>query len=461
MRFLSIFQTLCLLMLMSGSTFLQALEITEVANFEVDESSTNTFASPVTMWRDKLFTANVEPASGLLSSPQTVVREYVVAGLNQLVNKNVVDPATAANKYHTQASIAADIDGYVHVVGNMHNEPWKYWLSEHHGSAERFNYRGEAYLQTEGLRELDPRSFGSAAIPGTQITYPRFHQDRKGELYISFRQALRPARDFKDRAYGLGLARYQRASKAWESLGAKPELAAEDYQGSPESLPNVIAYEPGMTLYYPSVYFDRRNALHMAWPWRLGIAGNAMLGFSYLRSADDKQWHDVSGAGVSMPLRFYNEVTGRQQTPLIADEQAPYFAYSSLWLDPDSRTPTLLRHSHRYGRHYLSYDQHAKHWGQSIASPNGASRIVADDKGNLYGFSTGLAIYQFQSGQWRELWHQPLTQPRECHVKVVVDYRHRAFLIHSQECDGQRVHLRVAYWATAAKAPNALGFGRS
>jgi hypothetical protein len=65
----------------------------------------------------------------------------------------------ANNRYHVAPSIAVDRYGYVHLVANMHNEDWKYWVSKYPHRVDEWNRRH------------------ANSIPGEQITYPRFAVD--------------------------------------------------------------------------------------------------------------------------------------------------------------------------------------------------------------------------------------------------------------------------------------------
>ena len=105
--------------------------------------------------------------------------------------------------------------------------PWQYSVSHQPGSVDAFDFRGEALSLNSAFRPaveyLNQTPFpglGKAAIPGMQITYPTFFADRKGDLWVTYRFALKPNRDWSQRTYGCGIARYDTAPPVGGRLSA-------------------------------------------------------------------------------------------------------------------------------------------------------------------------------------------------------------------------------------------------
>jgi len=104
---------------------------------------------------------------------------------------------------HFDPSVAIDEQGYIHVVGAMHNQPWAYWRSNSPNTiADGFEYLGadtssidpiegatgsnsNYTLATESYRLF--YQYTSSALPGTYISYPRFFRSPSGKIYLVWR----------------------------------------------------------------------------------------------------------------------------------------------------------------------------------------------------------------------------------------------------------------------------------
>jgi len=130
------------------------------------------------------------------------------------------DTRTLLDPYHTQPSLAFDRNGYLHVAYNMHNLPWQYVVSHQPYDVRQFDFNGQSVTlsQLDALRLSNKTHYpdvGKAQIPGNQITYPAFFKNRAGDLYLTYRYALRPARAWEERARAAGVARYDADNRTW------------------------------------------------------------------------------------------------------------------------------------------------------------------------------------------------------------------------------------------------------
>jgi hypothetical protein len=106
------------------------------------------------------------------------------------------------NDEHNTPSVGIDKDGYIHVAGNMHNDPWYYKVSDNPEDISSFSLIA---------------SDSSRMIPGQSITYPFFQRDNNGVLYISFRMRVRMTWDTG--VLAAAIARYDADSRTWTMLG--------------------------------------------------------------------------------------------------------------------------------------------------------------------------------------------------------------------------------------------------
>ncbi|MGC2395030.1 MAG: BNR-4 repeat-containing protein, partial [Rhodomicrobium sp.] len=204
--------------------------------FQVAPTNVGTFQNAVWAAGGAVYTANVEPAEGtpLGINLRTVVRQGKRgADDNWTWIVKTIENRTLDSPWHTVPSIAVDHENFVHVAYNMHNMPWQYSVSRQPGSLDAFDFRGEALslIQLGAVQYLNQTPFpalGSAAIPGTQITYPTFYMDRKGDLWVTYRFALKPNRDWSERTYGCGIARYDSAHRSWMAVGGTVPVGLKD-----------------------------------------------------------------------------------------------------------------------------------------------------------------------------------------------------------------------------------------
>lgn len=282
------------------------------------------FQTPIDTYQGAVYTANVEPPAGpaTVLNLVTVVRKGVRAADGTWNwTATAIDPRTADDPWHTQASLVVDRDGYIHVAYNMHNMPWQYTVSAKPGDISSFVFRGEtvtdAQLATLEVQNHDmTRYFGSAAIPGTKITYPVFAKDRQGELYVSYRFAVKPGQSAQvDQEFAGAIAHYDRSTKQWEAIGGAIPVTGADglTPAGAQPLSSVTAFAAtwGQWVDNLQVFFDRSNGMHVVWDWedyRLG--DNRPLVFSHAVSLDQgKSFTRMDGAAAAAPIAMTTSET--------------------------------------------------------------------------------------------------------------------------------------------------------
>ena len=102
-----------------------ALEVTETPAFPVSPSNVNSFATPLAYYQGSVYVISVEPPLGNNNgiNLRTIIRKGSERQGRWQWESAIIDEATLDDMYHTQASVAIDKDGYLHVVYNMHNMP--------------------------------------------------------------------------------------------------------------------------------------------------------------------------------------------------------------------------------------------------------------------------------------------------------------------------------------------------
>ena len=108
------------------------------------------------------------------------------------------------DKNHTAPSVGVDRQGYIHVIGGIHNSSWEYCVSTTPNDITDF------VCPTE-VRE------SWRLPPNDRVTYARFFKNHDGKLYLSYRG--RYSSHWHNGTSFAALAVYDESSKAWSSLG--------------------------------------------------------------------------------------------------------------------------------------------------------------------------------------------------------------------------------------------------
>ncbi len=202
---------------------------------------------------------------------------------------------------HNYVTLAADRNGFLHVSGNMHGVPLIYFRSAKPWEIDEFEQ-----LPMTGRYE-------------ERVTYPVFFKDHNGDLYFQYRNG----------GSGDGITywnRYDVATKKWESLFETPI-----FDGEKEA--NAYMTNPVLG---PDGYF------YIVWMWRLTPIANTNHNLSCMRSKDLRNWENLKGEKVRLPVRWSDDLT-------IVDPVGPWnglinMGFNISW-DSD-KTPYITYHKY-------------------------------------------------------------------------------------------------------------------
>lgn len=184
--------------------------------------------------------------------------------------------ATVGWDSHNSITMVVDAQGLLHVAGNMHNNPLRYWRSDTPG-------------EIDSLKQV-------TSMVGTQessVTYPVFVKGQGaqgGDLVFIHR----------DGGSGSGnhlINKWNPATKTWSRL-----LGTNLFSGA-------------STTGTRSVYFGDNDAgpvagpdglYHLFWFWRATPDAATTHRVSYMRSANLVDWTTAAGAPVTLPVSFDN-----------------------------------------------------------------------------------------------------------------------------------------------------------
>jgi hypothetical protein len=166
---------------------------------------------------------------------------------------------------HNLLSVAIDRDGYVHVIGNLHNDPLLYFRSETPG-----DIRGMKRIVTLADENLERR-----------MTYPVFLKTADGRLVFKYRDGGSGA---GNEIYRL----YDEETRRWSALMPGPLVDGEGKRN---------AYFAG-----PARGPDGR--FHLAWVWRETPDAETTHDLSYAVSEDLVSWRRSDGTSLDLPVRL-------------------------------------------------------------------------------------------------------------------------------------------------------------
>jgi hypothetical protein len=235
---------------------------------------TDTWATPVTTVGDTIYFTYV--GQDLKARVGTI--------RNGKTEEHILDEThLVTDDGHNEFSIAVDKLGYVHIVGDMHNNELRYWRSNAPNDISGF-----------------ARHFGGIN-DGDNFSYYFFRTDRLGELYLVARvRALDVYHRVGGR--GVGLFHYATDSKQWTARGSlAPHVDAK--------LP-VIFWEDSGTdgtsyqMYKADVRFDALNRLHFTVTANNENAANTHNYAVYAYSNDGGHSFQTTHGSAALPLRI-------------------------------------------------------------------------------------------------------------------------------------------------------------
>jgi hypothetical protein len=173
-------------------------------------------------------------------------------------------PVTTGWDSHNYIALAVDDDGYLHLSGDMHVVPLKYFRTTKPFDASTFE-RVEKMVGSEEQR----------------TTYPEFFHGPKGEFLFTYRDG---GSGNGNQIYNL----YDTKTKTWSRLLDKPLTDGEGKRN---------AYFDG-PIKGPDGYF------HLVWVWRETPDAASNHDLSYARSKDLLHWETSTGKPLSLPIRL-------------------------------------------------------------------------------------------------------------------------------------------------------------
>jgi hypothetical protein len=171
-------------------------------------------------------------------------------------------PVTTGWDSHNYIALAADDDGVLHLSGDMHVVPLKYFYTTKPWDAGTFK-RVEIMVGSNEQR----------------TTYPRFFRGPKSELLFTYRDGSSGNGNQIFNVYNL-------KTRTWKRLLDKPLTDGEGERN---------AYFDGPTK-GPDGYF------HLAWVWRETPDASSNHDLSYARSKDLVHWETGAGRPLTLPI---------------------------------------------------------------------------------------------------------------------------------------------------------------
>jgi hypothetical protein len=413
------------------------LQVVEVLpDVPVSPQARNLFSTPTGLCGDKLVVASVEERSRFANRLSTVVR---IGAREQdgswQWQRIVLEERTLPDIWHTQPSVGIDSRRHVHVAYNMHNMPWQYVRSGTPCSIDDFEFRGtamtDADLHTAFEENRSPWSeVGSAAIPGTQITYPAFFNDRNDDLYITYRFAVRPARPWLERAFGGGIARFDSGSQRWDPVGGDVLLSSRDARAStPDATSHPFAWEPGWTVYLPRLWFDRNNAMYVSWMWRKEQAGMETNQPSFaMRPNPQAPFRRADGSSYELPVQL-------SEAGVIDAFEPDHMFHAGTSITTDQRGAPLvvLESANGTPRTLVTHDSRSKRWRVAERTPYGAPWVICEDDGTCWAYATGPRVFRRKTQETR--WKLVYEQDGYCDPKPLHALGANRRFLHVTRCD--------------------------
>lgn len=412
----------------------------------VDPANASAFATPLAYRDGVVYTVNVEPGddSDTDVGLHTVVRRGARdSDGHWRWRSHLLDAHTVDDPYHTEASIALDKRGYVHVVYNMHYLPWQYSVSRQPDSIAAFEFRGQHVPPQERDSALRGKvgfpGPGTAAIPGNQITYPAFFSDRDGELYVTYRYAVKPKRGWYERLFAGAIARYDVETRRWQQLGEAVRQSRADValpEGVASAMTHPFAMQPGWWVYQIRLAFDRDNGMHATWMWRKGNAGPDSTRPSYAYSPDTgAHFYRSDGSRYALPITLDNV---ELITPKALAERAPDGFYNPASVAVSAGGNPRMSVQTIGGRRYAVRLGADGRWHGPDKVSYDARQTVFDSKGYQWAFATGLIVLRRRvnaAGAPESDWHNVYSGGGLCHPRVQWAEHERAFYVHANILD--------------------------
>ena len=360
----------------------ETVRITKEMEFPAHKVNSGDFQSPLVTYNGNIYLAWVN------EKLQTCIAKK---SPDETITTNVVFEETDPDQYHNEPSIGIDQNGYIHVLGNMHNSPdghpdnsnpyyehaWQYKVSDQPEDISSFTFVGD-----------DPKR----TIPGTWITYPYFAHDRNRVLYIAFRHRVKFGTGWSPGIMAGAVARYNAKAKRWRMLGGS------NYEHGVKTL----IWNPGGVSAYQGykvrLFFDTKNRMHVSWDvytTEKNDGGSGATHVLYAYSNDGgKTFKKANGQSIpNLPI------TISRGDVVYHSEAGSLYNLTRVGVLPDDRPATSFMNSGAKWSRWLP----GKGWGKAENFPASfPARFVTDSNGVITAVDRGAFHRSIDGGQtWK------------------------------------------------------------
>jgi BNR repeat-containing family member len=294
----------------------------------------------------------------------------IEGGQAQTVRLDANDAYRARDDGHHKFSLGIDRQGYVHVTGDMHHHP-----------ASNTDHLPEAYASSAVMYWVskEPRSIGGfdfvgddpgRALPGYGFSYGSFNVAPDGTLYYLSRIRVHEL-GHHEGEMGLGLFRYDTASRAWIALGGLPPSER------PAAYPCVVWEDNGhdQSFYQgfrASMRFDAYGTLHLSAVLNADSSVDAPTHAVYVASDDGgESFRRADGTPIeTLPARVE---PGASQADVPEGPNADYDLFGGVFFDGNG-VPAISFTRKISGDHHSSFrywDPGSSTWSDRMESPAG------------------------------------------------------------------------------------------
>jgi predicted esterase len=234
---------------------------------------------------------------------------------------------TKQNDGHYYFTLGIDPDGYIHVVGNMHNGDSvniNHWRSNNPEDISAFTLKQ-----------------GSEGPQGDYFTYPHMRNDLNGNLYYwsrIYREAPWPVK------FGIGLSAHDVASQQWSMIGAPvpggdQSRTVTTWEDNNEG--NRSYQQPRLM-----IHFDRNNRMHIIAlllnHTPPSYAGSPHFGTDVLYAYSDdggQTIHKSDGSQIQWPMRVES---GAYQGEIVFSDYSDYLNLAVFLATDRDNNPIIL-----------------------------------------------------------------------------------------------------------------------
>ncbi|MFQ5823916.1 MAG: BNR-4 repeat-containing protein [bacterium] len=370
--------------------------------FDVHPANRALFNSAIASFNSNIYVAFINPN----------LKTVVAKKNNGVWTSSIVATITQPDTWHNAPSMAVDSEGYIHMVYNMHSTPWQYSVSKYPKDISEWEFRGQ-YAGTNPGKGVPTRSGcegdckknwmgeGIADIPGNQITYSFIVPDRKGILYISYRECYNCRKsDYFSREWSGGIAKYDVITKSWQRVGGVRPFAHDE------------KYVPASGGMY--MFFDINNRMHVSWVW--GQHYTAKNGskssfynpnFPTYAYSDDggENFYRVDGTHLNLPINLEQSDVIIDPNWINPNDDGYFYSYTNVAAMPDG-TPYVFiwprTTSSGVNRAWLKYVPDSG-WTEPALMPWAATKLLIDSQGVMTAISSGTRVHRSKDGgrTWR------------------------------------------------------------